>query len=844
MNQLYFEDFESGFNYNVSGVGDAGRKTEGAITGSYSGYVAENPVTADSPAFVATTTDLTLNYDARMGDNSIINEPEGGENLEVYYLNDVGSWVLVDTHNPDNWVAGEIRSFSHSLGADAQHAALQIRFASTGGSGNNFDYWWFDNVEVTSTDPVVIPDGSVELNWTDNSGSESGFPIYRSTTSSPSFPDDYTKIYTAPANTTSYTDTAAPQNSVVWYAVTAIVDSGIETAPTTESITTTSGPTNQSASLDAGSVTVSGLSPGASTPTQATGDVTRGLVSKWKFDGDLTDSVGSNNATGSVSYAPGVIDQAAQFNGTNAASAADDPSMDTAEFSVGFHAYPVATSSGTNAIHVYANKDNGYQDRMFWIVQWDGIWQARVGSNAVTVQGPAVVPNEWVHVMLTYDGSTFTLYIDGTSVGSNTENTLDGDSANLMFGAEEIGKRHAPNGTLIDEGRFHNVCLDATEVADVAAYDGTAPVQAQSATLETAWPTLFPQPLSGIGGPVTAGFGPVSASVAGSGPGASPGAVGAVTEAASAAVSGASPAASPGSTATTVSPATAAVAGAGPAAVPGSVGAELPGSQASLSAFDISSGVAPLSAGLEAGGMASMAGPVLATPGPVAATATAATASVGASSPSAVPGAVGGTVAPAAGTLTPLSVSGVAQAPGAVSATLAASPSILTAIDPAAVAGPTAGTVEAVSATAVGVGPAAVGGPVSSEVEAGALVSAGSEFAVTVDFSAEVVGGVLDVGAASPGAFPGAVSADVLAGVLSVYGSDTAGVPGLIAAGLDSGAFSVVGTEFGALVITTYGKIVALVGVRDLDRELSGVRDVEHELAGSRRFEYNFIGEK
>lgn len=326
---------------------------------------------------------------------------------------------------------------------------------------------------------------SVELNWTDNSSDETGFPIYRSTTSSPSFPADYTKIHTAAADATTWTDTSAPNGTEVWYAVTAENGDG-ESAETSGSITTTSAPTNQSAALDVGTASVSGLSPSASTTAPATGDVTRGLVSKWKFDNNLLDSVGSNDATGSVSYAPGVIDQAVQFNGSNASSASDDPTMDTAEFSVGFHAYPVATSSGTNGIHVYANKDNGYQDRMFWIVQWDGIWQARVGSNAATVQGPAVVPNEWVHVMLTYDGSTFTLYIDGAAVDSNTENTLDGDSANLMFGAEDLGHRHVPNGTLIDEGRFHNVCLDATEVADVAAYDGSAPVTAQSMTASVA----------------------------------------------------------------------------------------------------------------------------------------------------------------------------------------------------------------------------------------------------------------------------------------------------------------------------------------------------------------------
>lgn len=178
MPQIYFEDFEAGFDYTVSGTGDAGRKTDGAITGTYSGYVAERTVTADSPVVDAASPDITLNYDARCGSNTIINAPESGENLEVYYLNDTGSWVLVATHDPATWSAGEIRSFSHSLSADAEHTGFRVRFRLTGGSGANFDYWWFDSVEVTtdlavSTDAATsISAGSATLNGTITTGTE------------------------------------------------------------------------------------------------------------------------------------------------------------------------------------------------------------------------------------------------------------------------------------------------------------------------------------------------------------------------------------------------------------------------------------------------------------------------------------------------------------------------------------------------------------------------------------------------------------------------------------------------------------------------------------------------
>jgi hypothetical protein len=226
--------------------------------------------------------------------------------------------------------------------------------------------------------------------------------------------------------------------------------------------------------LNVGSLSTSAQSPSVSVPTPSS-DVTRGLVSKWKLDGDATDSVGSNNGTATeVAYTSGHIDQAGVFNDTSSAvDIPDDVSMDTASFSVSAWVNLTATSSGTDAIGVVAAKDNGYQDRMFWMVQWDGQWQARVGSNAVTVNGGAAATGTWTHLTLTYDGGTgeINLYVDGSLADTNTETTLDGDGANFTIGAEAVNER-VFNG-LIDEVRFYNVDLTTSEVSDLYAFDGT-----------------------------------------------------------------------------------------------------------------------------------------------------------------------------------------------------------------------------------------------------------------------------------------------------------------------------------------------------------------------------------
>jgi len=54
---------------------------------------------------------------------------------------------------------------------------------------------------------------TVDLTWTDNSDNEDGFYVYRTTTSSPTFPGDYTQIADLTANTTMYSDSSSKRHS-------------------------------------------------------------------------------------------------------------------------------------------------------------------------------------------------------------------------------------------------------------------------------------------------------------------------------------------------------------------------------------------------------------------------------------------------------------------------------------------------------------------------------------------------------------------------------------------------------------------------------------------------------
>jgi len=78
----------------------------------------------------------------------------------------------------------------------------------------------------------------VALSWTDNSSSEDGFRVYRSTVSVPSFPADFTQIDTLPPGTTEFVDWSAPADVVVSYAVTAFSTEFGESGAAIASVTT------------------------------------------------------------------------------------------------------------------------------------------------------------------------------------------------------------------------------------------------------------------------------------------------------------------------------------------------------------------------------------------------------------------------------------------------------------------------------------------------------------------------------------------------------------------------------------------------------------------------------
>ena len=72
------------------------------------------------------------------------------------YFDDLGTWVALETF-AGNGGPGQSYLRTYDLPAAGRHAAFQLRFRQTGGSGAPWDFWHVDDVCFEfSTDPVLL----------------------------------------------------------------------------------------------------------------------------------------------------------------------------------------------------------------------------------------------------------------------------------------------------------------------------------------------------------------------------------------------------------------------------------------------------------------------------------------------------------------------------------------------------------------------------------------------------------------------------------------------------------------------------------------------------------------
>ncbi|MEM7100152.1 MAG: hypothetical protein AAF541_17925 [Pseudomonadota bacterium] len=184
------DDFESGFtNWQTTDTVASGINNDTANSTVNSMFLRHNAVTTTALPFdSAGVSDFEVWV--RRGADSFSENPDGGENLVVQYLNASSTWVTLETFTGSG-TQGQIFNRTYNLPDAGRHANFRVRFTLTSGSGSDFDYWHVDDVcfvagaadiEISktitfeqdpvngATDPFAIPGGWMiyELTVTNN----------------------------------------------------------------------------------------------------------------------------------------------------------------------------------------------------------------------------------------------------------------------------------------------------------------------------------------------------------------------------------------------------------------------------------------------------------------------------------------------------------------------------------------------------------------------------------------------------------------------------------------------------------------------------------------------------
>lgn len=149
------DDFEQGLsNWTITSAGgNAGINTATFQSASSSMFTNGGTVTVSSNAMNTNTAQFSgVSMWIRRGADAFSEDPDGGEDLVVEYLNSALNWVALETFTGAG-TQGQIFTRNYNLPVTAQHAAFQIRFRQLTGNAGIFDFWHVDDVCIEGTVP-------------------------------------------------------------------------------------------------------------------------------------------------------------------------------------------------------------------------------------------------------------------------------------------------------------------------------------------------------------------------------------------------------------------------------------------------------------------------------------------------------------------------------------------------------------------------------------------------------------------------------------------------------------------------------------------------------------------
>ena len=201
-----------------------------------------------------------------------------------------------------------------------------------------------------------------------------------------------------------------------------------------------------------------------------------------------TDSSGNGN-TGTLAnttWALGKFGNALSFNGGNSVVSVPDAASLHLTSAMTLEAWVESTGSNTSWTDlIYKGDDNYYLSGSSWPNNVPAAGET-LARGPAQVFGASVLPlNAWVHLAVTYDGSTMRLYVNGTEVSSTPATGNLVTSANpLTIGGDSIYGQYFRG--LIDEVRVYNLALTPAQIQS----DMATPIPGGGGIVDTQPPTV------------------------------------------------------------------------------------------------------------------------------------------------------------------------------------------------------------------------------------------------------------------------------------------------------------------------------------------------------------------
>ncbi|MBN2455417.1 MAG: PEP-CTERM sorting domain-containing protein [Sedimentisphaerales bacterium] len=211
--------------------------------------------------------------------------------------------------------------------------------------------------------------------------------------------------------------------------------------------------------------------------SNAKANLTDGLVACYPFNGNADDESGNTNH-GTVYGATLTTDRfgnpnrAYSFDGENDYVAIPDSSVfdfGTGDFSISI--WFKTGYSGEQYIVDFKQDDNFPHIEIYNGGIGGFGTHIEPGNDRITL-GSTINDNKWHHVTITLDNGAsdgYKLYLDGTKKGERTASVTLSDWDTLTIGvrSHSSGTLVSPFNGLIDDARFYNRNLDATEVTEL-----------------------------------------------------------------------------------------------------------------------------------------------------------------------------------------------------------------------------------------------------------------------------------------------------------------------------------------------------------------------------------------